>query len=125
MTSDEGMMRAACVIRDAVDQNHRQADRVEEALLQMRMIFDAGYGGVASQLLAQLSTQSTYMTHIATLERDLAEARKREEELRRQLAICKTTLYHIGNEQLDSMYCSEHARDALHLAAPEENKETP
>jgi len=49
--SDEGQMRAACVMRDAAETNQRAADRIEEAVRQMQIIFDAGYGGTAPRLL--------------------------------------------------------------------------
>jgi len=54
MTSDEGMMSAARMMRDAADENHRSADRIEEAVRQMQMLFDAGYGGTAPRLLEEL-----------------------------------------------------------------------
>ena len=54
MTSDEGMMNAARVMRDAAELNQRAADRIEEAVRQMQMLFDAGYGGTASRLLEEL-----------------------------------------------------------------------
>ena len=70
MTTDEGQMRAACVMRDAADNNHREADRIEESVRQMNMIFDAGYGGTAPRLLEALEKANT------ALESDLATARK-------------------------------------------------
>ena len=54
MTSDEGMMCAARVMRDAAETNQRAADRIEEAVRQMQMLFDAGYGGTAPRLLEEL-----------------------------------------------------------------------
>jgi len=54
MTSDEGMMKAACVMRDAAETNQRAADRIEEAVRQMQLLFDAGYGGTAPRLLEEL-----------------------------------------------------------------------
>jgi hypothetical protein len=54
MTSDEGMMCAARVMRDAAELNQRAADRIEEAVRQMQILFDAGYGGTAPRLLEEL-----------------------------------------------------------------------
>jgi len=54
MTSDEGMMNAASVMRDAAETNQRAADRIEEAVWQMQILFDAGYGGTAPRLLEEL-----------------------------------------------------------------------
>jgi hypothetical protein len=54
MTSDEGMMNAARVMRDAAETNQRAADRIEEAVRQMQILFDAGYGGTAPRLLEEL-----------------------------------------------------------------------
>ena len=54
MTSDEGMMCAARVMRDAAETNHRAADRIEEAVRQVQMLFDSGYGGTAPRLLEEL-----------------------------------------------------------------------
>ena len=55
MRTDEGMMNAARVMRDAAETNQQAADRIEEAVRQMQMIFDAGYGGTATQLLEKLT----------------------------------------------------------------------
>jgi hypothetical protein len=54
MFTDEGQMRAACVMRDAAELNAKSADRIEEALRQIQMIFDPAYGGTAAQLLDKL-----------------------------------------------------------------------
>ena len=54
MTSDEGMMCAARVMQDAAELNQRAADRIEEAVRQMQILFDAGYGGTAPRLLEEL-----------------------------------------------------------------------
>lgn len=54
MTSDEGMMNAARVMRNAAEMNQQAADRIEEAVRQMQMLFDAGYGGTAPRLLEEL-----------------------------------------------------------------------
>jgi len=54
MTSDEGMMNAARVMRDAAETNQRTAARIEEAVGQMQIIFDASYGGTAPRLLEEL-----------------------------------------------------------------------
>lgn len=55
MTSDEGMMNAARVMRDAAELNQRAADRIEEAVWQMQILFDAGRGGTAPRLLEELA----------------------------------------------------------------------
>ena len=52
--SDEGQMRAACVMRDAAELNERTAGRIEEAVRQMQIIFDMSYGSVAPRLLEKL-----------------------------------------------------------------------
>ena len=52
--SDEGMMNAARAMRDAAETNQRAADRIEEAVRQMQMLFDAGYCGTAPRLLEEL-----------------------------------------------------------------------
>lgn len=54
MTSDEGMLCAARIMRDAADMNNHAADRIEEAVRQMQILFDAGYGGTAPRLLDAL-----------------------------------------------------------------------
>ena len=54
MTSDEGMLNAARVMRDAAETNRQAADRITEAVRQMQMLFDAGYGGTAPRLLEEL-----------------------------------------------------------------------
>ena len=59
MTSDEGMMNAARVMRDAAATNQRAADRIEEAVRQMQILFDAGYGGTAPRLLEELEKVNT------------------------------------------------------------------
>jgi hypothetical protein len=58
MTSDEGMMHAARVMRDAAETNQRTASRIEEAVGQMQIIFDASYGGTAPRLLEELEKAS-------------------------------------------------------------------
>ena len=59
MTSDEGMMNAARMMRDAAELNQRAADRIEEAVRQMQVLFDAGYGGTAPRLLEELEKANT------------------------------------------------------------------
>lgn len=54
MISDEGMMNAAIVMRNAAETNQRAADRIEEAVRQIQMLFDAEYGGTAPRLLEEL-----------------------------------------------------------------------
>ena len=54
MISDEGQMNAARVMRDAAETSRRAADDIAEAVRQMQMIFDAGYGGTAPRLLEEL-----------------------------------------------------------------------
>lgn len=54
MQTDEGMMNAAIVMRDAARMNQNAADCIAESVRQMQMIFDAGYGGVAPKLLEEL-----------------------------------------------------------------------
>jgi hypothetical protein len=54
VTSDEGMLCAARIMRDAADMNNRAADRIEEAVRQMQILFYAGYGGTAPRLLEEL-----------------------------------------------------------------------
>jgi hypothetical protein len=48
------MLCAARIMRDAADMNNRAADRIEEAVRQMQILFDAGYGGTAPRLLEEL-----------------------------------------------------------------------
>ena len=61
MTSDEGMMCAARVMRDAAETNQRAADRIEEAVRQMQILFDAGYGGTAPRLLEELEKANSLL----------------------------------------------------------------
>jgi hypothetical protein len=56
VTSDEGMMNAARIMREAAESNRQSASRIEDALRLMQIIFDPSYGGVAPQLLERLTT---------------------------------------------------------------------
>ena len=60
MTSDEGMMNAARVMREAAATNQRAADCIAESVRQMQMLFDAGYGGTAPRLLEELEKASNH-----------------------------------------------------------------
>ena len=65
MTSDEGMMNAARVMRDAAETNQRAADRIEESVRQMQLLFDAGYGGTAPRLLEELEKANAQIERLA------------------------------------------------------------
>jgi hypothetical protein len=52
--SDEDKIIAARIMRDASDNNNRAADRIEESVRQMQMLFDPGYGGTVPRLLEEL-----------------------------------------------------------------------
>ena len=62
LLTDEGMMNAAYVIREAARENHRTSDRIEEAVRQMSIIFDVDYGGAAPKLLELLQDMKTERT---------------------------------------------------------------
>ena len=53
--NSEQIMEAACIMRQAAEANRQAAERVEEAVWKMSVIFDAGYGGVAPRLLEELT----------------------------------------------------------------------
>lgn len=72
MNTDEGQMHAALVMREAADMNQRAADRIEEAVRQMNMIFDAGYGGVAPRLLEKLEDLSVVHPISAGMKHEIA-----------------------------------------------------
>jgi hypothetical protein len=55
------MLCAARIMRDAADMNNRAADRIEEAVRQMQILFDAGYGGTAPRLLQELEKANEAM----------------------------------------------------------------
>ena len=59
MQTDEGMMNAARVMRDAAERNQNAAADMAEAVRQMKMIFDLAYGGVAPMLLEELQKSNT------------------------------------------------------------------
>lgn len=54
MTSDEGMMIAAGVMRDAAEMNQRAAARMEDAAYRMKVLFAEEYDGTAPRLLEEL-----------------------------------------------------------------------
>ena len=64
MQTDEGMMNAAIVMRDAARMNQQAADNMAESVRRMNMIFDAGYGGVAPRLLEELGRLETHVARL-------------------------------------------------------------
>ncbi len=51
----EGMLRAACIMRDAAEKNARAADRIEDSVRQLHTMLDDGYGNNACRLIELLS----------------------------------------------------------------------
>ena len=59
MISDEGQMKAACIIRDAADSASRAADRMEEASRRIAVLLEDGYGGNGLLLIELLQQAKT------------------------------------------------------------------
>lgn len=53
--NSEQMLQAALIMKEAAEINRGAADQIEESVRQMKIIFDADYGGVAPQLLEKLN----------------------------------------------------------------------
>jgi len=53
--SEESII-AARIMRDAATENRQAADRIEEAVRQIQILFDPAYGGTASRLLEEFET---------------------------------------------------------------------
>ena len=58
----EEMIVAAKIMREAANTSHRASDRIEEAVRQLQIVFDAGYGGTAPKLLEELEKSNSTPT---------------------------------------------------------------